>query len=76
VQALLYVVAAHRMLRWRLSKDYDPQTTLGSVLYLFLRGMAGPGTAVSGGRPCGVFAWSPPISLITATSDLLHGVRP
>ncbi|MFA9432013.1 3'-5' exonuclease [Egicoccus sp. AB-alg2] len=74
VQALLYAVAAHRMLRWRLGEDYDPATNLGSVLYLFLRGMAGPETPAPDGRPCGVFAWSPPTSLITTTSDLLHGV--
>ncbi len=73
VQALLYAVAMHRTLRWRLGRAYDPGRSLGSVLYLFLRGMAGPATPAPDGRPCGVFAWDPPASLITATSDLLHG---
>ena len=41
LQALLYTVALHRYLRWRLP-DYDPERNLAGVLYLFLRGMAGP----------------------------------
>ena len=53
---------------------YDPEVNLGSILYLFLRGMAGPDTPAPDGRPCGVFAWDPPRSLVVATSDLLHGV--
>ena len=43
LQALLYTVALHRYLRWRLP-DYDPDRHLAGVLYLFLRGMAGPDT--------------------------------
>ena len=39
LQALLYEVALHRMLRWR-QPGYDPEVHLGGVLYLFLRGMA------------------------------------
>jgi hypothetical protein len=72
LQALLYAVALHRTLRWRLP-DYDPATHLGSVLYLFVRGMAGPDTPTVDGQPCGVFAWDLPAELVTATSDLLHG---
>ena len=63
LQALLYTVALHRYLRWRLP-DYDPDRHLAGVLYLFVRGMAGePGA--------GVFAWSPPGDVITALSDTL-----
>src|SRR4029453_10348157 len=43
LQALLYAVAVHRMLRWR-QPNYDPAVHLGGILYLFVRGMAGPGT--------------------------------
>ena len=43
LQALLYAVALHRMLRWR-QPGYDPAVHLGGVLYLFVRGMAGPET--------------------------------
>jgi exodeoxyribonuclease V beta subunit len=75
IQALLYAVAAHRLLRWRLP-DYDPGTHLGSVLYLFLRGMAGPDTPAPDGSPCGVFAWRLDPALVEAASDLLHGKVP
>ena len=44
LQALLYLVAVHRLLRWR-QPNYDPATHLGGVLYLFVRGMAGAGYA-------------------------------
>ena len=66
LQALLYDVALHRYLRWRLP-GYDPEVHLGGALYLFLRGMTGGDS--------GVFAWRPPAALVTGTSDLLAGVR-
>ncbi len=62
LQALLYSVALHRYLRWRVA-DYDPVRDLGGVRYLFLRGM-------TGGHE-GVFSWDPPAALILASSDLL-----
>ncbi|WP_370107776.1 UvrD-helicase domain-containing protein [Nocardioides sp.] len=70
LQALLYSVVAHRYLRWRLP-GYDPQTHLGGVLYLYLRGMCGPDTPTTDGVPAGVFSWRPPAALVTALSDLL-----
>ncbi len=70
LQALLYTVALHRYLRWRL-RGYDPDRNLAGVLYLFLRGMSGADTPTVGGQPCGVFAWRPPTSLVLALSDLL-----
>ncbi|CUR62127.1 Exodeoxyribonuclease V beta chain [metagenome] len=72
LQALLYTVVLHRYLRWRLP-DYDPHLHLGGVLYLYLRGMCGPGTPSVDGQPCGVFSWQPPVALVTALSDLLDG---
>lgn len=74
LQALLYSVVLHRFLRWRLP-GYLPDTHLGGVLYLFLRGMCGPDTPVVDGHPAGVFSWQPPTSLITAMSDLLDAGR-
>jgi exodeoxyribonuclease V beta subunit len=71
LQALLYTVALHRYLRWRLP-GYHPERHLAGVLYLFLRGMAGPATPVVGGTPCGVFAWRPPGALVVALSDVLE----
>jgi exodeoxyribonuclease V beta subunit len=70
LQALLYTVALHRYLRWRLP-GYHPARNLAGVLYLFLRGMVGPATPQVDGRPCGVFAWRPPDGLVVALSDLL-----
>src|SRR6185312_954963 len=40
LQALLYAVALHRFLRWRLP-GYDPAVNLAGVVYLFVRGMTG-----------------------------------
>ena len=75
LQALLYLVAVHRLLRWR-QPGYDPATHLGGVLYLFVRGMAGPDTPRVNGVPHGVFSWQPPPGLVTELSDLLHGRLP
>jgi exodeoxyribonuclease V beta subunit len=75
LQALLYTVALHRYLRWRLP-DYDPERHVAGVLYLFLRGMAGPETPVVGGAPCGVFAWRPPGPMVSALSDVLDRGAP
>ncbi len=64
LQAVLYLVALHRYLRWRLP-DYDPERHLGGARYLFLRDMNG-----TPGR--GVFDWRPPAALVVALSDLLE----
>jgi exodeoxyribonuclease V beta subunit len=74
LQALLYSVALHRYLRWRL-RGYDPDRNLGGVLYLFLRGMSGADTPTVDGQPCGVFAWRPPTEFVIALSDLLDQGR-
>jgi exodeoxyribonuclease V beta subunit len=70
LQALLYLVALHRYLRWRLP-GYEPGVHLAGALYLFVRGMVGPDTPRVDGQPCGVFSWSPPAALVVETSDLL-----
>jgi exodeoxyribonuclease V beta subunit len=75
LQALLYSVALHRYLRWRL-RGYDPEAHLAGMLYLFLRGMAGASTPVIAGSPTGVFAWHPPAALITEMSDVLDRGAP
>jgi len=71
LQALLYTVALHRYLRWRLPA-YDPDRHLAGVLYLFVRGMTGPQTPQLGGTPCGVWAWRPPAGLVEQLSDVLE----
>ena len=72
LQATLYAVALHRYLRWRRS-GYDPDVHLGGVLYLFLRGMSGPGVVGADGHVPGVFTWRPPSGLVVGLSDLLAG---
>jgi exodeoxyribonuclease V beta subunit len=70
LQALLYTVALHRYLRWRLPA-YAPERNLAGVLYLFLRGMTGAATPVVDGTPCGVCSWQPSAALVEALSDAL-----
>jgi len=70
LQGLLYAVALHRYLRWRLA-GYDPEEHLAGIAYLFLRGMAGPQTPLVDGLPCGVFAWRPSGALVEELSDVL-----
>jgi exodeoxyribonuclease V beta subunit len=69
LQALLYSVALHRYLRWRL-RGYEPERHLGGVLYLFLRGMSALETVRFDGQPCGVWSWRPPAPMVEALSDL------
>ncbi|WP_045822872.1 UvrD-helicase domain-containing protein [Williamsia herbipolensis] len=68
LQALLYSVALHRYLRWRLA-DYDPHRHLGPVCYLFVRAMIGPDTPPG----CGVFTWELPPVVVTELSNVLAG---
>ncbi|GAA1635246.1 UvrD-helicase domain-containing protein [Georgenia ruanii] len=74
LQLLLYLAALHRFLRWR-QRGYDPERHLGGGLYLFVRGMCGPGTPVTDGTPHGVMAWRPPAALVVELSTLLEGRR-
>ena len=62
----------HRYLRWR-RPGYDPEQHLGGVLYLYLRGMSGPGVLGADGHAPGVFSWRPPAGLVVDLSDLLAG---
>jgi exodeoxyribonuclease V beta subunit len=67
LQGLLYLVAAHRYLRWRLP-GYDYDTHLAGAGYLFLRGMVGlpdARTGIATLRPAG--------SLIEDLSAMLDG---
>jgi exodeoxyribonuclease V beta subunit len=74
LQALLYEVALHRYLRWRI-RGYQPARHLGGIAYLFVRGMAGEGTPVMDGTPYGVFGWRVPPQLVSSLSDLLDGAE-
>jgi exodeoxyribonuclease V beta subunit len=67
LQAALYRVALHRLLRWRLA-GYRPEVHLGGAAYLFLRGMD-PSRPADAAR--GVFWWQPPAAAIDALDRLL-----
>jgi exodeoxyribonuclease V beta subunit len=71
LQALLYSVALHRYLRWRLPA-YDATRQFAGVLYLFVRGMSSPQFPKVGNQPCGVWGWRPPAGLIESLSDLFE----
>ena len=70
LQALLYSVALHRYLRWRLGAGYSPDEHLGGIAYLFVRGMVGPSTPTAAGVPNGVFSWTPPTTTILELDHL------
>ncbi|MDE3012226.1 MAG: exodeoxyribonuclease V subunit beta [Pseudomonadota bacterium] len=53
LQALIYLLALHRLLACRLP-DYQPARHLGGALYLFVRGVR-PGWRDADGTPCGVW---------------------
>ena len=64
VQAALYLLALHRLLRQRLGAQYDPVQQLGGALYFFLRGIDGPEQ--------GVYTVAPPLALLDALDALLQ----
>jgi len=67
LQAVLYLVALHRYLRWRL-RGYRPDEHLGGAAYLFLRGMR-PVADPADAR--GVLWWRPPPAAVVALDRLL-----
>jgi exodeoxyribonuclease V beta subunit len=74
LQALIYSVGLHRMLKMRLC-DYSPQRHLAGSAYLFLRGMLGPDTPQSTMGRNGVFSWSYSPSTIEAVDQWFSGEK-
>ncbi len=68
VQAALYLLALHRLLRARLDSAYDPAQHLGGALFFFLRGIDGPAG--------GVLHLQPPLALLGALDALLDARDP
>jgi len=64
VQATLYLLALHWLLRSRLA-DYDFERDVGGALYLFLRGIDQPGS--------GLVHLRPPRELIESLDAALRG---
>jgi len=65
LQYVIYTLALHRWLRFRLGAAYDPATHLGGVRYLFCRGL----DAFDPASP-GIHAVSLPVSLIESLDRL------
>ncbi|NMM77152.1 exodeoxyribonuclease V subunit beta [Rhodococcus sp. SRB_17] len=64
VQAALYLLALHRLLRERLGAGYEPARQLGGALFLFLRGIDGPAQ--------GVYTVAPSLALLDGLDALLQ----
>lgn len=71
LQALVYSVALHRFLRWRLGDSYDFDTHFGGVAYMFVRGMTGDTDSL--GNPTGLWTWTPSRRLIDDLDRLFSG---
>ncbi|HVR80655.1 MAG TPA: exodeoxyribonuclease V subunit beta [Luteimonas sp.] len=68
LQALIYTVALHRWLRFRLGDGYDYARDFGGVRYLFCRGLdAGADDAR------GIHVWTPAVELVAALDALFAG---
>jgi exodeoxyribonuclease V beta subunit len=63
VQASLYLLALHRLLKARLGAAYDPARQLGGAVYLYLRGVRGPAR--------GVCLIPPNLALLGALEEML-----
>ncbi|MFZ4552039.1 MAG: exodeoxyribonuclease V subunit beta [Aquabacterium sp.] len=63
VQAAIYLLALHRLLRVRLGDAYEPTQHLGGAVYVFLRGIDGPER--------GSYVMPPVWPLLDALDDLL-----
>jgi exodeoxyribonuclease V beta subunit len=70
LQALLYTLALHRWLRFRLGAAYDYDTHIGGIRYLFCRGLDASSSALPGVHAC-----QPPRALIEGL-DALFGPAP
>jgi len=68
LQALLYALALHRWLRFRLGDHYAYDTHFGGIRYLFCRGLDATDPAAPG-----VHAWLPPRALIDGLDELFGG---
>ncbi|QNH19265.1 exodeoxyribonuclease V subunit beta [Xanthomonas sp. GW] len=71
LQALIYTVALHRWLRFRLGETYDYARDFGGVRYLFCRGL----DATRDPSP-GVHAWRFDPALVEAVDALFAGAAP
>ncbi|KAB7768777.1 exodeoxyribonuclease V subunit beta [Xanthomonas maliensis] len=73
LQALIYTVALHRWLRFRLGDDYDYERDFGGVRYLFCRGLDAARPAVDGTPAPGIHAWRFAPALVQSLDALFAG---
>ena len=71
LQALLYTLALHRWLRFRLGRAYEYDTRIGGIRYLFCRGLDATDPALPG-----VHYWQPPRALIEGLDALFGHATP
>ena len=64
VQAAVYLLALHRLLRVRLGADYDPMQHLGGAVFFFLRGIHS--------ATHGCYHVPPSLEVLDALDQLLH----
>ena len=64
LQAAIYLLALHRLLRARLGAAYEPERQLGGAVYYFLRGLQAPGA--------GCFWVQPPLQMLDELDALLQ----
>jgi exodeoxyribonuclease V beta subunit len=76
LQALLYTIGLHRMLRQRLAGAYDYDRHMGGCLYLFLRGMQGAQCHRDGGLALGVLHERWPRHVVLGLDAALCGESP
>jgi exodeoxyribonuclease V beta subunit len=67
VQAVLYLLALHRLLKSRLGAGYRPAQQLGGAVYLFLRGVRS--------ASAGCWPVAPPLALLDTLDELLQPAR-
>lgn len=68
LQALIYTLALHRWLRFRLGDRYDYARDFGGTRYLFCRGLD-----LRSATSDGIHAWKPPLALVDALDALFAG---
>jgi exodeoxyribonuclease V beta subunit len=68
LQALIYTLALHRWLRFRLGDRYEYARDFGGTRYLFCRGLG-----TQAGTADGIHAWKPTAALIDALDSLFAG---
>ncbi|MGD6428178.1 exodeoxyribonuclease V subunit beta [Xanthomonas citri pv. citri] len=76
LQALIYTVALHRWLRFRLGDAYDYARDFGGVRYLFCRGLDAARPAVEGMPAPGIHAWRFAPALVQSLDALFAGAPP